>query len=303
MESKTTLTPEKTVLEPEESMKTSRILSLLSVFLLGGFLPVFLAQAQAAPSSAPTKPATVWDALKAEKDLSKFADILKKAGLDADLSKLEARITVFAPSNAAMDKMGGDVEKRMKDMKEGAKTLANHHIISGSAVYATNIKGRRASPSGADGSMISFDGTGKTLKVGDSTIVREDLRAPNGVVHVIDSVMLPESLQDPKIKEAAREKEEKTMREEMEKRETAMKEEMKKREADMAKKDAAAKAPPVPSAPAVPSAPPVSIGGAVPVAAPPSVPDVPSVAVPVATKTSQEPKAEKKGFFQKLFGK
>lgn len=250
-------------------MSKTRTLAFLSSLVLG-----FSLSFSAMAATSPAKPENVMQVLKGNKDLSKFTDLVEKAGLENELTGKESRLTVFAPNNAAMEKLPDDVLVRAKESKDGLKHLVHSHMINGSVVFSTNIKGRRASPSSASGEMIGFDGTGKTLKVGEATIVAEDQGSMNGVVQVINAVLIPESLKDPKIKEAQKAKEEAAMKAQMEDRQTLMDKQIKEREKDVA--------------PETGSAPPA-------VAAHPNVGAVAPLAAPAQ-------KEEKKSILKKLFG-
>lgn len=267
-------------------MKKANLMAL-SVLIAGGLFASFSAQAQNLPDD-------VLKVLKANKDLSKFLDLVDDAGIEGDLSNKDSKLTIFVPNNAAMDKLPSDVLKRAKEGKDGIKKLVQYHVINGSAVFAGNIKGRRASPSTASGEMMGFDGTGKDLKVNNAVIVMPNQSAKNGVVHVINAVLVPPSLEDPKIKEAARAKEEARMKEEMDER-------MKEREVRQKEMEAKrAKDEPAPATESAPEA--VKEGVAEPVA-----PMTPAVAAPTAPKApgvvAAPEKKEEKSLWNKLLGK
>lgn len=140
------------------------------------------------------RPESVVEAIKANKELSKFAEMMNQAGASEEFSKKEARVTIFAPNNAALGKLPADIAKKIKGDKAAMKTFVDYHAITGSVVFAGNIKGRRASPSTAAGEMLGFDGTGKELLVGESAkIVTPDIGTMNGVVHVVDAALIPPS--------------------------------------------------------------------------------------------------------------
>lgn len=216
-------------------MKISRLLAL-SVLMATG-----LTGSLRAAEYTVVKPAeNVLKIIKETKDLSKFAALVASAGIENELSAKGSQITLFAPTNAAMDKLPADVMKKAKEQKDGIKSLVQYHIIQGSIVYAGNIKGRRASPSSMNGEMIGFDGTGKELMVGPAVIVTPDQHALNGIVHIVNAPLVPFSL-DEKAKEkekAAQEAERKKMEDEMKAREAKMAEERAKVEAERAKADA-----------------------------------------------------------------
>lgn len=253
-----------------------RMLSFLSVTVAA--IGLIAAPCLAAPptATAPAKPPeTVLKLISANKDLSKFADLISSADAEKEFETKGSMITVFAPSNAAMDKIPSDVMKRAKAEKDGLKKLALYHTIIGSQVMSGNIQGRKAGPSTGAGEMIGFDGTGKDLKVNDAVITTKDLIAQNGVVHIIDKPLLIPSLAVDK--EKAAEEERKKMEEERKKMEEQM------------KKDAPPSAPAKAAAPETPKA---------PEAAPPAEP-----AAPGAPAAPAAPKKEEKGLLKKLFGR
>jgi len=234
-------------------------------------------------------PENVLKVIKSHKELSKFADLLDNAGIESELTQKDSKITVFAPSNAAMEKIPSEVMKKAKSEKDGLKSLARYHIISGSAVFGGNIKGRRAGPSTANGEMVGFDGMGKELKVNDAVITTPDMNALNGVVHIINAPLIPLSLNDvakDKIKEA-QDAEQKKMEEQMKEREAKM-------EAERAKN-----APKVPVA----KAPAKEEKAAAPAAAPAEPAAVAAPAAPSAEPAAKAPAAkEEKAGWKKLFG-
>ena len=145
------------------------------------------------PCFAKARPDTVMEVLTANKELSIFTDYAKSTGLNEKLSKKGGRITVFAPTNEAMKKLPKNITNRINDNAADKKSLIAYHTVNGSIVFAANIKGRRASPGTGNGEMLGFDGTGKTLKVGNATITKSNLSAKNGVVHIIDGALVPPS--------------------------------------------------------------------------------------------------------------
>jgi len=190
------------------------------------------------------RPDTVLKLIKSNKDLSKFADLIDKAGIEDELIQKDSMVTVFAPSNDAMSKISSEVMKKAKSEKDGLKSLARYHMITGSAVFGGNIKGRRAGPSTANGEMVGFDGMGKDLKVNDSVITTPDLVATNGVVHILNAPLIPLSLNDVAQTQAkeAQEAQQKKMDAQMKEREAKVEAERSKIEAERAKVEAKAKA-------------------------------------------------------------
>jgi|GEM_PF-3839804 len=170
------------------------VLRLVCALFCAGLLllPSFVA----AKDEAPKVSESVMKIIKSRNDLSKFAGMISDAGLDGVLAGKEGVYTVFAPTNDALSKVPSDVMKRVKADKDRYKKFVGYHIISGSRVFYTNIKGRRAGPAAMSGETLAFEGAGQVVKVNDAAFVTSDLTAANGVVHVVDAAMIPPSFRE-----------------------------------------------------------------------------------------------------------
>lgn len=145
---------------------------------------------------------TVVDIAVGSKDHSTLVAAVKAAGLVETLQSA-GPFTVFAPTNAAFAKLpAGTVETLLK--AENKATLAKiltYHVIAGNldaaavvaAIKAGNGKAVVKTVSG--GSLTASLKDGKVIltdeKGGVATVVAADIKAGNGVVHVIDTVVLP----------------------------------------------------------------------------------------------------------------
>jgi uncharacterized surface protein with fasciclin (FAS1) repeats len=102
--------------------------------------------------------------------------------------------TVFAPTDEAFAKLpAGTVETLLKpENKEKLKEILLLHVVPGSVMAADVVKLKDAKTAGGKTVMISTDGG---VKVGTATgmakVVKTDIKAKNGVIHVIDAVILP----------------------------------------------------------------------------------------------------------------
>lgn len=145
---------------------------------------------------------TVVDIAVGSKDHSTLVAAVKAAGLVETLQSA-GPFTVFAPTNAAFAKLpAGTVETLLK--AENKATLAKiltYHVVAGNldaaavvaAIKAGNGKAVVKTVSG--GSLTASLKDGKVIltdeKGGVATVVATDIKAGNGVVHVIDTVVLP----------------------------------------------------------------------------------------------------------------
>jgi uncharacterized surface protein with fasciclin (FAS1) repeats len=109
--------------------------------------------------------------------------------------KGEGPFTVFAPTDDAFAKLpAGTVETLLKpENKEKLKAVLLLHVVPGSVMAADVVKLKEAKTAGGSAVKISTDGGVKvgTTK-GMSNVTKTDIKASNGVIHVIDAVILPE---------------------------------------------------------------------------------------------------------------
>ena len=112
------------------------------------------------------------------------------AGL-ADTLKSPGPFTVFAPSDDAFSKLpSGTVEALLQDILTLRKIL-EYHVVSGKVTAADVVKLSQATT--VEGSDVKIDAS-NGVKVNDATVVQPDIETDNGVIHVIDTVLLPPSV-------------------------------------------------------------------------------------------------------------
>jgi len=112
---------------------------------------------------------------------------VQAAGL-VDTLKSAGPFTVFAPTDAAFAKLpAGTVEGLLQDIPKLTQVLT-YHVVPG-AVMSTDITGPM-NPATVQGGTLKIDPT-NGVKVNDATVVTPDIKADNGVIHVIDTVLLP----------------------------------------------------------------------------------------------------------------
>lgn len=121
------------------------------------------------------------------KDFSTLVSLVKEAGL-VDALQAEGPYTVFAPSNAAFEKVPADTLKALKDDKEKLKAVLLYHVVKGKVMSADVKSGAVPTLEGQD-ITVKVD-NGKVM-VNDAMVVGADVDASNGVIHVIDSVLIP----------------------------------------------------------------------------------------------------------------
>lgn len=135
-------------------------------------------------------------AIKSNKDLSKFADIIDEAGLEKMFEDKSATMTVFAPTNEALGKAPSDLMKKARADKEHLQSFVKYHVISGSQVFMNNLKGRKVGPAAANGEGLLLDGTGKAVKVENADFTTPDIVAGSSIVHIVNAALMPPSLKE-----------------------------------------------------------------------------------------------------------
>ena len=115
---------------------------------------------------------------------------LKAAGLVNTLNG-KGPFTVFAPSDTAFSKLpAGTVDGLLKpENKAKLVSILAYHVIPGK-IMSGDIAGKKISVKTVQGSEISVDAM-YGVKINDSNVVSADIAATNGVIHVIDKVLIP----------------------------------------------------------------------------------------------------------------
>ena len=115
---------------------------------------------------------------------------IRAAGLVETLNG-EGPFTVFAPTDAAFAKLpAGTVEDLLKpENKDKLTAILTYHVVPGK-VMSGDIAGKTLEAATVQGSALAVDAT-SGVKINDATVVTADVGASNGVIHVIDTVLLP----------------------------------------------------------------------------------------------------------------
>ena len=118
---------------------------------------------------------------------------LQAAGLVETL-KGKGPYTVFAPTDEAFKKLpAGTVETLLKpENKAQLQKVLTYHVVSGN-VMSGDLKGKTTNAKTVEGSAVRIDASGNAVKVDDAVVTQADVSASNGVIHVIDRVIMPRS--------------------------------------------------------------------------------------------------------------
>jgi uncharacterized surface protein with fasciclin (FAS1) repeats len=120
-------------------------------------------------------------------DFTTLVTAVKAAGLVEALNG-DGPFTLFAPNDAAFAKLpSGTVDSLLKD-KDQLAAILTYHVVPGK-LMASDIAGRSSAKS-LQGKSITID-TSSSVKVDNAKVIKPDVMASNGVIHVIDTVMMP----------------------------------------------------------------------------------------------------------------
>lgn len=144
-------------------------------------------------TETPDIPETVVDVALSSEDFSMLVALLQKAEL-VDTLKGEGPFTVFAPTNAAFEKLLGDLNITEEDLiaQPDLSKVLLYHVVSGEVLSSDLTDGLTADT--INGEALTFD-LSDGVKVNSANVVSADIKSGNGVVHVIDTVLVPENFQ------------------------------------------------------------------------------------------------------------
>ena len=125
-------------------------------------------------------------------NFSTLVAAVKAAGLAETLSG-SGPFTVFAPTNAAFEKLpAGTVEDLLKPENKGQLVkVLTYHVVPGKVMAKDVVKLNTATT--VEGSDVAIAVNGGTVTVDNAKVIKTDINSSNGVIHVIDTVILPKN--------------------------------------------------------------------------------------------------------------
>jgi uncharacterized surface protein with fasciclin (FAS1) repeats len=146
--------------------------------------------ASAMPAAAGSAKKDIVETAVAAGSFNTLATALQAAGL-AETLKGKGPFTVFAPTDEAFGKLpAGTVDSLLKpENKDKLKAILLYHVVSGDVTAAQVVK--LSSAKTVNGQDVQIMVNGGTVMVNDARVVKADVVASNGVIHVIDTVLLP----------------------------------------------------------------------------------------------------------------
>ncbi len=154
---------------------------------------VLVAVATIVPARA-QQPADIVDTAVAAGSFKTLAKALTAAGL-VDTLKGPGPFTVFAPTDEAFAKLAaGTLDTLLKpENKDKLRRILTYHVVPGDVRAADVVKLPSAKAVSGDTITVKVAAGGK-VQVDNATVTKTDIKATNGVIHVIDAVILPKGI-------------------------------------------------------------------------------------------------------------
>jgi len=142
----------------------------------------------AAPSQASAQGKDIVETAVAAGSFKTLATALEKTDLIATL-KGKGPFTVFAPTDAAFAKLPAGTLDKLLANPDQLKAILLYHVVSGEVLAAQAAK--LPSATTVNGAEIKIMAMGKGVMINNANVTGADVKASNGVIHVIDAVLLP----------------------------------------------------------------------------------------------------------------
>lgn len=157
-------------------------------FTIAALALALVASPVAAQMSAPAPTKNIVTVAVENGSFTVLARALTAAGLVETLQGA-GPFTVFAPTDAAFAKLpAGTVEALLNDIPR-LRSILTYHVVAGKVEAKDVVKLTTANT--VQGSAISIRVVDGTVRINDATVTTADVQASNGVIHVIDTVILP----------------------------------------------------------------------------------------------------------------
>jgi len=166
--------------------KISALLSLSTFFLV--FMGLnFTEQPENIESDQPET--SVYELISMTNQLSIFHELVESAGL-SDVLNEESPITAFLPVNDAFDNLPDGVLDSYREDEEALQELLYHHLVAAEVASMNLEDGEELEMMSGATAMVAITDMG--LELNNANIIQVDVDASNGLIHVVNEVILPE---------------------------------------------------------------------------------------------------------------
>jgi uncharacterized surface protein with fasciclin (FAS1) repeats len=172
------------------TLRLPRITAALAVGLVALVFAVPAASASPASPASPAASKTIVQVAASNPQFSTLASLIQKAGLTSALSG-QSKLTVFAPTNAAFAKLPKATLKKVQGDKKLLTSILTYHVVKGAVPASKVVKLNGKSVKTLNGKTVKITVKSGKVYVNKAQVTKTDVKASNGVIHVINRVLIP----------------------------------------------------------------------------------------------------------------
>lgn len=139
----------------------------------------------------PEAASTIVDVAKSAGNFTTLVAALEATGLDETLADTSQEFTVFAPTDDAFALLGEETINSLLADTDRLSSILTYHVLSGSVDAETAISLAGTTVDTVNGSKVALSLNGNSLLVNTVTVTSTDIATDNGIIHVIDAVLMP----------------------------------------------------------------------------------------------------------------
>jgi transforming growth factor-beta-induced protein len=140
---------------------------------------------------------TIFDAASTNDAFETLTAALKATGLDSVLDDESKTFTVFAPTDDAFALLGEATINELLTQPEQLSSILTYHVLEGKVNSEAALSAVGSTVATVNGNKIALSTNGSSLQINTATVVTTDLMTDNGIIHVIDAVLLPPTASEP----------------------------------------------------------------------------------------------------------
>ena len=172
------------------ALRLPRITAVLALGLVALVFAALAAPAAPASQASPAASKNIVQVAAGNPQFSTLASLIKKAGLVSALSG-KSKLTVFAPTNAAFAKLPKATLKKVQSDKKLLTSILTYHVVKGAVPASKVVKLNGQSVKTLNGKSVKIAVKSGKVYVNKAQVTKTDVKASNGVIHVINQVLIP----------------------------------------------------------------------------------------------------------------
>jgi uncharacterized surface protein with fasciclin (FAS1) repeats len=167
-----------------------RLAAALALALVAVVFASLVAAAAPASPASPAASKNIVQVAAGNSQFSTLAGLIQKAGLVSALSG-KSKLTVFAPTNAAFAKLPKATLKKVQGDKKLLTSILTYHVVKGAVPASKVVKLNGESVKTLNGKRVKIAVKSGKVYVNKARVTKTDVKASNGVIHVINQVLIP----------------------------------------------------------------------------------------------------------------